>query len=233
MKNECNLSLKSITRHPVQRNSTKTLEARAAWVAEWIAEGIDYHNNCIFVDESGSNVNMTRGRAWSKKGEPAIEETPSTKAVSKTALGAVSSAGIVNKNEGCSSKGDLEEKDEESDHSKKDDAEPSVWLDWINYLESRASLFHPYSPEANNIIRSGKGISPRPHLDRDIYERHIIKKITEEGLIPKIYQIFIDQYIDSDDLASGKKVIRSLSKKIALTEDEDEISEFEFLEKLL
>ena len=53
MKNECNLSLKSITRHPVQRNSTKTLEARAAWVAEWIAEGIDYHNNCIFVDESG------------------------------------------------------------------------------------------------------------------------------------------------------------------------------------
>ncbi|KAI8346388.1 hypothetical protein EDC96DRAFT_521552 [Choanephora cucurbitarum] len=137
------------------------------------------------------------------------------------------------KNEGCSSKGDLEEKDEESDHSKKDDAEPSVWLDWINYLESRASLFHPYSPEANNIIRSGKGISPRPHLDRDIYERHMIKKITEEGLVPKIYQIFIDQYIESDDLASGKKVIRSLSKKIALTEDEDEISEFEFLEKLL
>ncbi|KAI8346389.1 hypothetical protein EDC96DRAFT_567853 [Choanephora cucurbitarum] len=82
MKNECNLSLKSITRHPVQRNSTKTLEARAAWVAEWIAKGIDYHNNCIFVDESGFN--------------PAIEETPSTKAVSKTALGAVSSAGIVN-----------------------------------------------------------------------------------------------------------------------------------------
>ncbi|CEG67847.1 hypothetical protein RMATCC62417_04209 [Rhizopus microsporus] len=39
---------------------------------------------------------MTRGRAWSKKGEPAIEETPSTKAVSKTALGAVSSAGVVN-----------------------------------------------------------------------------------------------------------------------------------------
>ncbi|OBZ91037.1 hypothetical protein A0J61_00923 [Choanephora cucurbitarum] len=33
---------------------------------------------------------MTRGRAWSKKAEPAIEEMPSTKAVSKTALGAVS-----------------------------------------------------------------------------------------------------------------------------------------------
>ncbi|KAI8360726.1 hypothetical protein EDC96DRAFT_566064 [Choanephora cucurbitarum] len=74
----------------------KLSRLRAAWVAEWIAKGIDYHNNCIFVDESGFNVNMTRGRAWSKKGEPAIEETPSTKAVSKTALGAVSSAGIVN-----------------------------------------------------------------------------------------------------------------------------------------
>ncbi|OBZ91038.1 hypothetical protein A0J61_00922 [Choanephora cucurbitarum] len=34
IKNECNLSLKSIIRHPVQRNSTKTVEARAAWVAE-------------------------------------------------------------------------------------------------------------------------------------------------------------------------------------------------------
>ncbi|KAK4510780.1 SCF ubiquitin ligase complex subunit cdc4 [Mucor velutinosus] len=96
MKNECNLSLKSIARNPVQQNSTKTVEARAAWVAEWVAKGIDYHNNCMFVDESCFNVNMTRGRAWSKKGEPAIEETPSTKAVSKTALGAVSSAGVVN-----------------------------------------------------------------------------------------------------------------------------------------
>jgi hypothetical protein len=29
------------------------------------------------------------------------------------------------------------------------------------------------SPESNNIIRSGNGISPRPYLDRDLYNRHM------------------------------------------------------------
>lgn len=96
MKEDCNLSLKSITRHPAQRNSPATIEARAVWVAEWLTKGIDYHNKCVFLHKSGFNINMTRGRAWSKVGEPVIEITPSTKAVSKTALGAVSSAGVVN-----------------------------------------------------------------------------------------------------------------------------------------
>jgi hypothetical protein len=95
MKEECNLSLKSITRHPAQRNSPETIEARAVWVAEWLAKGTDY-NNCVFLDESGFNINMTRGKAWSKVGEPAIEVIPFTRAVSKTALGAISSIGVVN-----------------------------------------------------------------------------------------------------------------------------------------
>ncbi|KAL0078395.1 hypothetical protein J3Q64DRAFT_1852038 [Phycomyces blakesleeanus] len=40
MKNECNLRLKNITRHPAQQNSPKSIEARASWTAEWIANGI-------------------------------------------------------------------------------------------------------------------------------------------------------------------------------------------------
>ncbi|KAG0735072.1 hypothetical protein G6F16_012067 [Rhizopus arrhizus] len=96
MKEECNLSLKSITRHPAQRNSPETIEARAIWVTEWLAKGTDY-NNYVFVDKSGFNINMTRGKAWSKVGRPAIEVTPFTRAVSKIALGAISSVGVVNK----------------------------------------------------------------------------------------------------------------------------------------
>ncbi|KAG2235823.1 hypothetical protein INT48_003935 [Thamnidium elegans] len=60
MKDECNLSIKSVTRHSAERNSPKTIKARAVWVAEWSAKEIDYHNNCIFIDESGFNLNMTR-----------------------------------------------------------------------------------------------------------------------------------------------------------------------------
>ncbi|KAI9363772.1 hypothetical protein BD770DRAFT_314718, partial [Pilaira anomala] len=36
MKDECNLSIKSATRHSAERSSPKTIKARAVWVAEWI-----------------------------------------------------------------------------------------------------------------------------------------------------------------------------------------------------
>ncbi|EIE86178.1 hypothetical protein G6F46_010706 [Rhizopus delemar] len=39
---------------------------------------------------------MTRGKAWSKVGEPVIKVISSTRAVSKAALGAISSVGAVN-----------------------------------------------------------------------------------------------------------------------------------------
>ncbi|KAG1343440.1 hypothetical protein G6F62_004788 [Rhizopus arrhizus] len=96
MKDECNLSIKSVTRHSAERNSPKTIKARAVWVAEWSAKEIDYYNNCIFIDESGFNLNMTRGKVWSRRDEPAIVASSSTRAISKTALGAVSSSSIIN-----------------------------------------------------------------------------------------------------------------------------------------
>lgn len=49
----------------------------------------------MFLDESGFDINMTRGRAWSAIGKPAIVETPSGRAVSHTVLGAISSADVV------------------------------------------------------------------------------------------------------------------------------------------
>ncbi|KAI7847118.1 hypothetical protein BDC45DRAFT_578552 [Circinella umbellata] len=96
MKNECNLSIKVISRHPTARNSTAVIEKRAVWVKEWLQKGMVYLQNCVFLDESGFDINMTRERAWSIRGEPAVVETPSGKAVSHTVLGAISSIGVVN-----------------------------------------------------------------------------------------------------------------------------------------
>ncbi|KAG0738275.1 hypothetical protein G6F57_001967 [Rhizopus arrhizus] len=96
MKEECNLSLKIVSCHAIARNCEKTLEAHAAWLKEWTEKGINFLNNCIFVDESGFDINMRRSRGWSAKGSAAIVETPSTKANSQTVLGAISAFGVVN-----------------------------------------------------------------------------------------------------------------------------------------
>lgn len=96
MKNECNLSIKTISRHPTARNSPTVIEKRAVWVEEWLAKGMLYLQNCVFLDEPGFDINMTRERAWSARGEPAIVETLSGRATSHTVLGAISSVGVVN-----------------------------------------------------------------------------------------------------------------------------------------
>ena len=77
MKNECNLSIKTISRHLTARNSPTVIEKRAVWAEEWLAKGMIYLQNCVFLDESGFDINMTRERAWSARGELAIVETPS------------------------------------------------------------------------------------------------------------------------------------------------------------
>ena len=96
MKKECNLSIKVITRHSVARNSNATLEKRATWVKEWLDKGILFKENCVFIDEAGFDINMRRSRAWSQRGKDAVVETPSTRGVSHTVLGAISSYGVVN-----------------------------------------------------------------------------------------------------------------------------------------
>jgi hypothetical protein len=96
MRDECNLSIKVISRHPTKRNSPAVIAKRAVWVNEWLEKGMIYTQNCVFLDESGFDINMTRGRAWSAVGEPAVVETPFGRAVSHTVLGAISFAGVVN-----------------------------------------------------------------------------------------------------------------------------------------
>ncbi|KAG1150435.1 hypothetical protein G6F37_000874 [Rhizopus arrhizus] len=95
MKDECNLSIKVISRHPTARNSPAVIEKRAVWVKEWLEKGMIYLQNCVFLDESGFDINMTRERAWSTRGEPAVVETLSGRATFHTVLGAISSVGVL------------------------------------------------------------------------------------------------------------------------------------------
>lgn len=63
MKDECNLSIKVISRHPTARNSPVVIEKWAVWVKEWLEKGMIYLQSYVFLDESGFDINMTRERA--------------------------------------------------------------------------------------------------------------------------------------------------------------------------
>lgn len=57
---------------------------------------MNYLKNCAFLDKTRFDINMPHGRAWSSRGKPTIVETSSTKAISRTVLGAVPCFGSVN-----------------------------------------------------------------------------------------------------------------------------------------
>ena len=97
MSEEWNLSIKVVSRHPLGRNKEGTLQARAYWVDRWVNnDNMNYLKNCIFVDESGFDINMRRSRGWSKRGTQAVVTTPSARGVSHTVIGAISAIGVVN-----------------------------------------------------------------------------------------------------------------------------------------
>ncbi|PHZ12770.1 uncharacterized protein RHIMIDRAFT_136848 [Rhizopus microsporus ATCC 52813] len=101
-------------------------------------------------------------------------------------------------------------------------------------MRSHADTFHPFSPEANNIIRSGNGISPNPNLDRDIYNKHMKNRIIKGNQMPQTFHTYIDKYVDSDDLLLAKKVIKSLSLFLLTEKDNHtDTHDMEFLELLL
>jgi hypothetical protein len=72
------------------------LEARTQFVKEWVQKGMLYLQNCVFLDELGSNIDIRRSRAWSQRGTQAIIESPSARTVSHTIIDAISAFGAVN-----------------------------------------------------------------------------------------------------------------------------------------
>ena len=96
MKEDCNLTIKVVTRHPNRRNCSDTLEKRAQFIKEWKEKGMRFMQICVFIDESGFDINMRRSRGWSTRGTQAVIETSSARAVSHTVIGAITAHGVLN-----------------------------------------------------------------------------------------------------------------------------------------
>ena len=95
LKTECNLSFKKLTTQPAARNSPTKIQDCKDWVIKWNAT--DYLKNCVFIDESGFNINMRPPSEWALKGKSAVAETPTGRAVSHTVLGAITAKFVVSK----------------------------------------------------------------------------------------------------------------------------------------
>ncbi|KAI8877485.1 hypothetical protein K501DRAFT_41512 [Backusella circina FSU 941] len=92
----CGMSVKRALFRPAERNSDTKIEARFQWVTELLKTDIDYMTNCVFIDESGFNINMKRSMAWAPVGETPRVEIPKTRATSHTIIGAISPLGVIN-----------------------------------------------------------------------------------------------------------------------------------------
>lgn len=93
----CNLTMKKLEKLPQARNDPKTLEKRRTKVLEWLEiEDFDYSKNCVFIDEAGFNMNISRTFGRSVRGTPAKITVATQRGVSITIMGAMCEKGIVN-----------------------------------------------------------------------------------------------------------------------------------------
>ncbi|KAI8334524.1 hypothetical protein EDC96DRAFT_450912, partial [Choanephora cucurbitarum] len=78
---------------PVERNAPDRIKARKQWVKMLKDIGVDYMNNNVFVDESGSNANLKRTQGWALKEEAAKVKVLTARANSISILRAISAKG--------------------------------------------------------------------------------------------------------------------------------------------
>ncbi|KAG0754969.1 hypothetical protein G6F57_012931 [Rhizopus arrhizus] len=100
-----------------------------------------------------------------------------------------------------------------------DELEPSIGIEWLKFIKKHQSVFHPFSPAANCIIRSGNGISRRPDLDRDLYEKHMESHDVEQYTLPTVLRDHLDPAIDANNLVEFKKEIRKILALILREEE--------------
>ncbi|CEG80194.1 hypothetical protein RMATCC62417_14563 [Rhizopus microsporus] len=138
----------------------------------------------------------------------------------------------ANNNSSNSNKRQLDDEndDSESQSKKKERLNKkfdSVWKDWIDFLrnEENVEKFHPYSPEHHNVIRVGRGVSPKPNLDEGLYNQHLEIHPAPVYTLPSNTLEYLNGVIDSASLAELRKKI----KQIPDADGEDEIV-FNFLE---
>jgi hypothetical protein len=87
IKKKCMLTLKQAQKYTMERDAPRTIALRFDIITQWKAEGVNFMQNCVFVDESGFHSQMIRNRAWSKRNTPATAKVPTQKGVNISIVG--------------------------------------------------------------------------------------------------------------------------------------------------
>ena len=96
VRSECVLSIKKIEKHTEARSSDETIQKRIATVEAWLEDTeMDFSKNCVFLDEAGFNLHISRTRGWSRKGQKCVAEVPKSRGSNITIMGAITANEII------------------------------------------------------------------------------------------------------------------------------------------
>lgn len=96
IKDECCLSMKKLEKLTEYRLDPANIEKRRVAVQSWIDDTeLDYEKNCLFIDEAGFNLHISRTRGWAIKGAASQTEMPKVKGTNISILGAICNEGVV------------------------------------------------------------------------------------------------------------------------------------------
>jgi hypothetical protein len=92
---DCSLSIKKLERVVAYRTLEETLIDRKNTVMEWLADlKMDFKKSCVFLDEAGFNIHISRTKGW-LKGNPSKTTMPKSKSSNVTIIGAICAFGVL------------------------------------------------------------------------------------------------------------------------------------------
>ncbi|KAG1155395.1 hypothetical protein G6F36_014396 [Rhizopus arrhizus] len=90
------LTLKKLEAIVSSRNTLGNLQIRRDRVLEWKSdENMNWHKNCVFIDEAGFNMHIRRNFGRSKRGMPAKAVIPANRGITVSIIGAICEKGVI------------------------------------------------------------------------------------------------------------------------------------------
>ncbi|KAI8065624.1 hypothetical protein BC940DRAFT_226833, partial [Gongronella butleri] len=94
MRNKCRISYKIARPDYFARNTESTTMKRQQFGGEMVHCGIEFLNECVFIDDAAFNRNMHRAKGWSEIGKPCHIKVD-TKGPNVSILGAIASTSLI------------------------------------------------------------------------------------------------------------------------------------------
>ncbi|CEJ00962.1 hypothetical protein RMCBS344292_18454 [Rhizopus microsporus] len=90
------LTLKKLEPIVSSRTALSNLKLRRDKVLEWKNdENMNWHENCVFIDEAGFNMHIRRNFGRSKRGVPAKAVIPANRGITVSIIGAICEKGVI------------------------------------------------------------------------------------------------------------------------------------------